>query len=98
MLAYGNGEVRYFTVREAARVQTFPDDYVFHSSWTENMRQIGNAVPVDLAKLLAENIASCLHSAADDSRQKRPLDGGIRRGGAPTPGVRTRPPLAPQPP
>lgn len=63
MLAYGNGEVRYFTVREAARMQTFPDDYVFHSSWTESMRQIGNAVPVDLAKLLAENIACCLRSA-----------------------------------
>jgi DNA (cytosine-5)-methyltransferase 1 len=60
-LAYHNGQVRYFTVREAARVQTFPDDYVFHSSWTESMRQIGNAVPVDLAELVARDVAEHLN-------------------------------------
>jgi DNA (cytosine-5)-methyltransferase 1 len=60
-LAYQNGQVRYFTVREAARLQTFPDDYVFHSSWTESMRQIGNAVPVDLAKLVARDVAEHLN-------------------------------------
>jgi DNA (cytosine-5)-methyltransferase 1 len=60
-LAYTNGKVRYFTVREAARIQTFPDDYVFHSSWTESMRQIGNAVPVDLAKLVAQDVAEHLN-------------------------------------
>ena len=54
------GKVRYFTVREAARIQTFPDDYVFHSSWTESMRQIGNAVPVDLAQLVAGDVAEHL--------------------------------------
>jgi DNA (cytosine-5)-methyltransferase 1 len=51
-----DGEVRYFTVREAARVQTFPDNYIFYSSWTESMRQIGNAVPVKLASIIAESI------------------------------------------
>ena len=60
-LAYGNGQVRYFTVREAARIQTFPDEYVFHSSWTESMRQIGNAVPVDLAALVANDVADHLN-------------------------------------
>ncbi|MGO9245728.1 MAG: DNA cytosine methyltransferase, partial [Verrucomicrobiia bacterium] len=49
MLAFPNGRVRYFSVRESARLQTFPDWYVFPSSWTESMRQIGNAVPVTLA-------------------------------------------------
>jgi DNA (cytosine-5)-methyltransferase 1 len=53
MLAYPNGEVRYFTVRECARLQTFPDNYVFMGSWTESMRQLGNAVPVQLAKVVA---------------------------------------------
>lgn len=49
MLCRQDGTVRYFTVRESARLQTFPDDYVFHGSWSEAMRQLGNAVPVELA-------------------------------------------------
>lgn len=63
-LDYGNGQVRYFTVREAARLQTFPDAYVFHSSWTESMRQIGNAVPVDLAAIVAGDVAGHLKKVA----------------------------------
>lgn len=55
-LCLGNGNVRYFTVREAARLQTFPDDYVFPVSWTESMRQLGNAVPVCMAEILGLNI------------------------------------------
>lgn len=49
MLRLDNGTVRYFTVRECARLQTFPDDWIFMGSWTECMRQLGNAVPVNLA-------------------------------------------------
>ncbi|HEU5116448.1 MAG TPA: DNA cytosine methyltransferase [Isosphaeraceae bacterium] len=56
MLAYPDGRVRYFTVRESARLQTFPDDYVFQGSWTESMRQLGNAVPVRLGRILASRI------------------------------------------
>jgi DNA (cytosine-5)-methyltransferase 1 len=56
MLDYGNGKVRYFSVRESARIQTFPDDYVFSGSWTESMRQLGNAVPVRLAQAVASSI------------------------------------------
>ncbi len=60
MLARPDGSVRYFTVRESARLQTFPDDYQLHGSWTEAMRQLGNAVPVELARVLAMNVASRL--------------------------------------
>jgi len=56
MLIHDDGSLRYYTVRESARIQTFPDDYLFHGSWTESMRQIGNAVPVKLAKIIGESI------------------------------------------
>lgn len=60
MLARANGSVRYFTVREAARLQTFPDDYTFRGPWTEAMRQLGNAVPVRLAERVARSVAQTL--------------------------------------
>lgn len=56
MMVKDDGSVRYFTVRESARLQTFPDDYEFTVSWTESMRQIGNAVPVELSHRLAMSI------------------------------------------
>jgi len=63
MLRHSNGKVRYFTTREAARIQTFPDDWKLEGAWTEAMRQIGNAVPVDLAKVVAESVRRYLTSA-----------------------------------
>ncbi|MDR3090380.1 MAG: DNA cytosine methyltransferase [Desulfobulbaceae bacterium] len=60
MLVTPDGDARYFTVRESARLQTFPDSYVFHGSWTETMRQLGNAVPVALAHIMAAGIAGKL--------------------------------------
>jgi DNA (cytosine-5)-methyltransferase 1 len=56
MLRALNGQLRYFTVRESARLQSFPDDFLFRGSWTETMRQLGNAVPVRLAELIAFDI------------------------------------------
>ena len=64
MLAYPSGEVRYFTVRESARLQTFPDDFVFHGSWSETMRQLGNAAPVKLAEAVGRDVARRLKYAA----------------------------------
>lgn len=60
MLVKPDGSLRYFTVREGARLQTFPDWFVFKSSWTESMRQIGNAVPVRLANVVAGSVAERL--------------------------------------
>jgi DNA (cytosine-5)-methyltransferase 1 len=60
MLVKTNGEPRYLTLREAARVQTFPDGYVFHGTWSESMRQLGNAVPVALGHVVAKSVAESL--------------------------------------
>ena len=63
MLCRPDGSVRYFSVRESARLQTFPDDYRLHGSWSESMRQLGNAVPVRLARVVGENVARHLAGA-----------------------------------
>jgi len=50
---------RRLSVRECARIQTFPDDFIFHySNVPAGYKMIGNAVPVNLAKFLAESIKS----------------------------------------
>lgn len=60
MMRRPDGSVRYFSVRESARIQTFPDDWKFSGSWTESMRQLGNAVPVRLARAVAHSVAVAL--------------------------------------
>ena len=55
-LRFDEVSVRYFSVRECARLQTFPDDWFFEGSWTEAMRQLGNAVPVELATGIASQL------------------------------------------
>jgi DNA (cytosine-5)-methyltransferase 1 len=64
MLVRADGSLRYFTVRESARLQTFPDDFAFHGSWSETMRQLGNAVPVLLARKVGESVSGHLKDAA----------------------------------
>lgn len=60
MIAFHDGTVRYLTVREAARIQTFPDNWRFQGAWSEAMRQLGNAVPVELAAVVARSVAKAL--------------------------------------
>ena len=60
MIRYADGSVRYLTVFEAKRIQTFPDDYVIEGAWGEAMRQIGNAVPVRLAQTIGQHLAHTL--------------------------------------
>lgn len=60
MMVLPDGNVRYFTAREAARMQTIPDGYELHGAWSEVMRQLGNAVPVKLAQCVASSVAEAL--------------------------------------
>ena len=53
-------ETRPFTVQEYARIQTFPDDWVFSGGIGERYKQIGNAVPVLLAKKLGNQIVKAI--------------------------------------
>lgn len=55
-LRFDDDSVRYFSVRECARIQTFPDDWIFEGSWTESMRQLGNAVPVEMCEVVARRL------------------------------------------
>lgn len=54
-------ETRPFTVREYARIQTFPDDWSFAGSLAQQYKQIGNAVPVNMAKEIGYAIVSFLN-------------------------------------
>ena len=54
-------ETRPFTVREYARVQTFPDNWEFCGSVSEQYKQIGNAVPVNMATEIGYSIISFLN-------------------------------------
>jgi DNA (cytosine-5)-methyltransferase 1 len=54
-------ETRPFTVREYARIQTFPDDWIFSGSVSQQYKQIGNAVPVNFAKEVGYSIIRFLN-------------------------------------
>lgn len=68
MMVRDDGTVRYFTIREAARLQGLPDSYQFPRSWTESMRQIGNAVPAQLARAIGDWLTGILDAT---DRQQR---------------------------
>lgn len=65
-------ETRPFTVREYARIQTFPDSWQFVGSLSSQYKQIGNAVPVNLAEEIGLSIIKCLN--AHSNARKESID------------------------
>jgi len=71
-------EDRPLTIRECARIQTFPDEFVFLGTQSEKIQMIGNAVPVRLAEIIAKNLKE------DLSRNKKTKTGGALLSFVPT--------------
>lgn len=69
MMVRDDGSVRYFTTREAARLVGLPDDYEFPRSWTESMRQLGNAVPAQLGAAAGRWLSGMI-----DKKRRESLD------------------------
>jgi DNA (cytosine-5)-methyltransferase 1 len=74
MLVHDDGTVRYFTIRESARLMGLPDDYCFPRSWTESMRQMGNAVPVQLGEVIGKWLGEQVE-AVQKQRRRQENDG-----------------------
>lgn len=64
MMRRPDGSVRYFTIREAARLQGLPDGWRLQGPWSEAMRQLGNAVPMTLGEVVGKSVKRHLDKAA----------------------------------
>lgn len=71
MIRFEDDSVRYLTVYEAKRIQTFPDDFEIKGAWGEAMRQIGNAVPVQLASVIGQHLWEALHQNCEEVGSER---------------------------
>lgn len=64
VLVHRNGRVRYFTIREMARLQGFPDDFAVDGRWKGPIKQLGNAVPVQVGRTFGLEIRKLISDAA----------------------------------
>lgn len=73
MLRLPDGSIRYFTIRECARLQTFADEFEVLGTRSEQIRQLGNAVPCLLAKVILDSMhrALCPTTVVRSSPQLR---------------------------
>jgi DNA (cytosine-5)-methyltransferase 1 len=71
---YDSKQARTISVREAARLQSFPDGFIFSGSMNSAFRQIGNAVPPLMARAIATRLAELLDVEEAESRQADEID------------------------
>ena len=71
MVIRDDGTVKYYTLREMARIQSFPDSHYFAGARSSVIRQIGNAVPCELAFRVASPLLRLFDG--DSSHQKEGL-------------------------
>jgi len=62
MLINRRGNVRYFTIREMARLQGFPDEFIVSGTWKAATRQLGNAVPTPMAEQMGRYVRNILEA------------------------------------
>jgi len=67
---YDSAQARTISVREAARLQSFPDGFIFSGTMNPAFRQIGNAVPPLLAKAVAERMGEALRAATGETQNE----------------------------
>ena len=67
-------ETRPLTVREYARIQTFPDDWTFTGPLTAQYKQIGNAVPVNLGHAVGRALVDILNQIEATDKNSVPID------------------------
>jgi DNA (cytosine-5)-methyltransferase 1 len=65
MIRFRDGSIRYLTVYEAKLLQTFPKEFAITGAWGEAMRQIGNAVPVLLGRIISEHLQAVVSEQAN---------------------------------
>lgn len=74
VLRRDDGSIRYMTVREVARVMTFPDHWKIAGPRGEQMRQLGNAVPVVLGRVVADSVARALRPSLGVADPSSPIE------------------------
>ena len=77
-----DGSHRYFTLRETARIQGFPDKFIFHGARLHVTRQIGNAVPVGLAEAIGRNLFKQISKSSYNQQPRTTRAHGRRKGKA----------------
>jgi DNA (cytosine-5)-methyltransferase 1 len=70
MLADRRGNVRYFTIREMARLQGLPDKFVVSGTWKAATRQLGNAVPTSIGESMGKSVLKILRSRKTGARSR----------------------------